>query len=145
MTYRANGRSPWFGVGRDSSLQVLWEDGERVFHREWRDDANGDRHAVLAVRPAAEHPPPDSLNRLTHEYGLKAGLDAGVAVVRPELVRERWRTLLLLEDPGGEPLARLLGPPMEIGRFLRLAVELSAALGRLHARGLIHKDIKPAN
>ena len=34
---------------------------------------------------------------------------------------------------------------MEIGRFLRLAVALSAALGRLHQRGLIHKDIKPAN
>jgi serine/threonine protein kinase len=34
---------------------------------------------------------------------------------------------------------------MEVGRFLRLAVALSAALGRLHARGLIHKDIKPAN
>jgi serine/threonine protein kinase len=28
---------------------------------------------------------------------------------------------------------------------LRLGVSLSAALGRLHARGLIHKDIKPAN
>src|SRR6202030_1791433 len=35
--------------------------------------------------------------------------------------------------------------PMEIGRFLRLAVALSAALGRLHGKGLIHKDIKPAN
>ena len=34
---------------------------------------------------------------------------------------------------------------MEVGRFLRLAVALSAALGRLHERGLIHKDIKPAN
>src|SRR5262249_56697075 len=28
---------------------------------------------------------------------------------------------------------------------LRLAVALSAALCRLHERGLIHKDIKPAN
>jgi serine/threonine protein kinase len=29
--------------------------------------------------------------------------------------------------------------------FLQLAVALSAALKRLHGRGLIHKDIKPAN
>ena len=35
--------------------------------------------------------------------------------------------------------------PMEIGRFLRLAVSLTGALGRLHGRGLVHKDIKPAN
>jgi serine/threonine protein kinase len=53
--------------------------------------------------------------------------------------------MLVLRDPGGEPLDHLLGPPLEVGRFLRLAVALSGALGRLHQRGLIHKDIKPAN
>jgi serine/threonine protein kinase len=51
---------------------------------------------------------------------------------------------LLLEDQGGEPLERLLDGPMELGRFLRVAASLAAALGRLHERGLVHKDIKPA-
>ena len=37
------------------------------------------------------------------------------------------------------------GQPMEMGRFLPLAVALSGALGQLHARGLIHKDIKAPN
>jgi PAS domain S-box-containing protein len=60
-------------------------------------------------------------------------------------VRERGRTMLAVEYTGGEPLDRLIGQPMEIGRFLRLAVALSAALGQLHGRGLIHKDLKPAN
>jgi hypothetical protein len=49
--------------------------------------------------------------------------------------------MLVLEDPGGEPLDRLLGQPMELSRFLRFAVGLVAALGKLHQRGLIHKDI----
>jgi serine/threonine protein kinase len=53
--------------------------------------------------------------------------------------------MVVLEDPGGELLDRLLGKPMEPGRFLRLAVNLAAALGKLHQRGLIHKDIKPAD
>src|SRR5271157_5756326 len=53
--------------------------------------------------------------------------------------------MLVLEDPGGEPLDRLLGQPMELSRFLRFAVGLASALGKLHQRGLIHKDIKPAN
>jgi PAS domain S-box-containing protein len=53
--------------------------------------------------------------------------------------------MLVLRDPGGEPLDRLLGPPLEAGRFLRLAIALSGALGRLHQRGLVHKDIKPTN
>ena len=34
---------------------------------------------------------------------------------------------------------------MEVGGFLRIAVGVAAALGKVHQRGLIHKDIKPAN
>jgi PAS domain S-box-containing protein len=131
------------GADLAGSLTVLWEDGERVLCRGWRDD--GDRTAVLAVLSASEHPTPSFIDRLAHEYGLKDELD-GRSAVRPlALVREHGRTVLLLEDPGGEPLDRLLDQPMEIGRFLRLAIALSAALRRLHERGLIHKDIKPAN
>jgi PAS domain S-box-containing protein len=137
--------SPSFGADADSSLQVLWEDGERVFCKGWRDTADGDRNAVLAVLPAEEHPTPGSLNRLTHEYGLKDDLDGAWAVRPLELVRERGRTMLVLEDTGGEPLNRLIGAPMEVGRFLRLAVAISAALGGLHERGLVHKDIKPTH
>jgi PAS domain S-box-containing protein len=53
--------------------------------------------------------------------------------------------VLLLEDCGGDPLTRLLGRPLELTHFLHLAIEISAALGRVHAKGLIHKDVKPAN
>ena len=95
--------------------------------------------------PAREHPTLESINRLTHEYELKDYLAADWALRPVELVRERGRTMLVVEYAGGEPLDRLIGEPMEIGRFLRLAVALSAALGRLHGRGLIHKDINPAN
>ena len=137
--------SSGFGADDDRSLQVLWADGEYVFCRRGREGADGDHHAVLAVLPAAEHPTPASLHRLTHEYALKDDLDEAWAVRPLELVREGGRTMLLLKDPGGEPLDRLIGRPMEIGRFLRLAVALSAVLGRLHERGLVHKDLKPAN
>ncbi|HWN48548.1 MAG TPA: protein kinase, partial [Xanthobacteraceae bacterium] len=133
------------GAGGTSSLTVLGEDGERVLCRGWRDDGNGVRTAVLAVLSASEHPTPGLVDRLAHEYGLKDELDARSAVRPLALVREHGRTMLLLEDPGGEPLDRLLGRPMEMGRFLRFAAGISAALRQLHQRGLIHKDIKPAN
>ena len=48
-------------------------------------------------------------------------------------------------DPGVEPLERLIGDPMEVERFLRLATGIAGALGKAHQRGLVHKDVKPAN
>jgi PAS domain S-box-containing protein len=131
----------------NSGFQVLWEDGERVFCRE---NNQGNSHGndttrVLAVRPASEHPAPAVLDRLAHEYELRDELDPAWAAKPLKLLRERGQTILLLQDPGGEPLDRLLGAPMEVERFLRLAIGIAVALGKLHQRGLVHKDIKPVN
>src|SRR5882762_528487 len=137
--------SPSLAAGGVSRLTVLLEDGERVLCRGWRGDGDGDGTTVLAVLSASEHPAPAFVDQLAHEYGLKDELD-GRSAARPlALVREHERIMLLLEDPGGGPLARLLGHPMEMGRFLRFATGLSAALRHVHEHGLIHKDIKPAN
>jgi hypothetical protein len=100
---------------------------------------------VLAVLPAVKHPTPAVLDRLAHEYELRDALDATWAAKPFKLLREEGQTILLLHDPGGEPLDRLTGSPMALSVFLRLAVALSGALAQLHARGLVHKDIKPTN
>jgi PAS domain S-box-containing protein len=134
-----------FGAQRDDGLHVLWQDGERVFCRTSRISADGNQGSVLVVLPAAEHPTPASLDRLAHEYNLRDELDGGWAVRPLALERERGRTVLVLEDSGGEQLDRLLGARMEVGRFLRLAIGIVTALGKAHRRGLIHKDLKPAN
>jgi len=143
---RESGRlnpSSQFDVDRVSDLQVLWEDGERVLCRGSR-ATEGSRGAVLSVRPA-ERASPAALDRLAHEYALRDELDCGWAAKPLALAREGGRTKLLLDDPGGEPLARLIGEPMEVERFLRLAIGIVAAIGGAHQRGLVHKDVKPAN
>jgi predicted ATPase/signal transduction histidine kinase len=123
-------------------LETLREDGEFVLYRSrWK----GDLPADLVLAPVLEHPSIGSLKRLEHEYSLRPELDSDWAVRPLTLVRREGRPMLILEDPGGEPLDRLLGQPMELSRFLRFAVGLAAALGKLHQQGLIHKDIKPAN
>jgi serine/threonine protein kinase len=50
-----------------------------------------------------------------------------------------------LEDPGGVLLDQLLNQPLDLAFSLRLAIGLSTAIDQLHQRGIIHKDIKPAN
>ncbi|MCC8935668.1 AAA family ATPase [Bradyrhizobium sp. Arg68] len=129
----------------DGSSQILWEDGERVICRGWRLGDDGNRNAVLVVMPAAEHPSRASLDRLIHEYALKDELDGTWAVKPLELTSDVPRPALVLEDTGGRALHQLLGEPMEVGGFLRLAIRISTTLSGLHQRGLVHKDIKPAN
>src|SRR3981189_1629255 len=85
------------------------------------------------------------VERLRHEYALKAELDADWAARPVALTRYNGRMTLVLEDPGGAPLDRLLGRPLDLSHFLRIAIPLAGVLRRVHERGLIHKDIKPAN
>jgi serine/threonine protein kinase len=146
LAVRHNSPSPFAGEGEHSSgHQVLWEDGERVFCRGWRLGRDGGRSAVLVVLPVAAHPSKSILDRLTHEHGLKEESDGPWAVRPLEIVRDGGRTVLVLEDiPRFEPLDRVLAAPMEVASFLHLAIGIAEAVGKMHQRGLVHKDIKPA-
>jgi PAS domain S-box-containing protein len=130
---------------RFGQMQMLWQDGDRAFYRASRDEPGGARLTFMLVIPVSENPAAEILDRLAHAYDLRNRLVAPWAVRPLDLVRERGRTMLVLEDPGAEPLHRLLGAPMEVGKCLRLAEALAAALQGLHERGLIHKDINPSN
>jgi serine/threonine protein kinase len=105
----------------------------------------GDRSPLLVLTPAAEHPAPASLRHLEHAYELRDALDPMWAARPVALSNYRGRLMLLLEDPGGEVLEHLLGQPLDLTQFLRVAIGLAVALGGLHARDLVHKDIKPSN
>jgi PAS domain S-box-containing protein len=132
-----------FGAERDGRLQVLWADGERRLCRVRREGEDGAGSVALVLLPASEHPSPGFLDRLAHEYEMRDAL-AGAWAVRP-LALERESFMLVLEDPGGEPLERLLGAPMAVASFLPLAAGIAASLGKFHARGLVHKDLTPAH
>lgn len=123
--------------------ELLWRDAERSLYRGRHRDSEGRMVPVLAVHPSTSPPQLGSIDRLAHEFGLRAHLESSWAARPMEFLRER--SVLLLADPGGELLARLVGAPMEPSSFLRLAIGLSKAVAGLHARGIIHKDIKPGN
>ena len=126
-----------------SDLQVLWRDDEKILCRRSGGVAGADTATVLAIIPLSERPSSSVLDRLAHEYHLREDLDASWAVRPLELFIEAGRTALMMEDPGGEPLQGLLRSPMNLSSFLRLAIDVTAVLGKVHQRGLVHKDIKP--
>jgi PAS domain S-box-containing protein len=108
----------------------------------YRGSGNGLTPILLV---AAEETSPGCVERLEHEYALRSELDADWAARPVALTRDDRRLTLVLEDSGGAPLDRLLGRPLDVSHFLRIAIPLAGALRQVHERGLIHKDIKPAN
>jgi predicted ATPase len=119
-------------------LETLRDDGEFALHRARQPNNPVPVLALVAGRPML-------IKRLEHEYALADELDSSWAARPLALVREKGSATLVLEDSGGEPFDRLLKQRLEPIQFLRLAINLAAVVGQVHRRGLIHKDIKPAN
>lgn len=104
---------------------------------------------VLAIAVAADQASQQSMRRLEHEYSLANELGPAWAARPLALTRRQGQLILILDDPGGEPLDRLMlrqgTQPFALDRSLRIAIGLAAAIGQAHRQGLVHKDLKPAN
>jgi len=129
-------------------LETLSDDGVLVLSRAVGDDTG--KAPFLVVAPSGPMPVPGSLARLQHFHELRDELDPAWATPPRALVQHEGRLILLLDEPRDEGgaatlLSRAVGTAWEPAPFLRVASGIAAALGRLHARGLVHKDIRPAN
>ena len=123
-------------------LEALREDPEFVLYRGGN---NVQLPSILVLSPAPEFPALESLERLEHEYSLRQELDPAWSARPMIMARHGDRTVLVLEDPSGVPLEQLLDEQLDLASSLRLSIGLSTAIDQLHQRGIIHKDIKPAN
>jgi predicted ATPase/signal transduction histidine kinase len=89
---------------------------------------------------------PVELTRYKQEYAITQQL-AGTGVIQV-LGLEEWGPswVMILEDFGGRSLAALSdGQPWTIANFLRVAIPITAIVGRIHRAQVIHKDLNPQN
>src|SRR5271166_4048529 len=86
---------------------------------------------------------PDAERRARHEAAILERL-RGVAGVIQLADAPRYRGSVVLADAGGTSLAEA-GKPLPVDDLAGLAVGLARAVAGMHRRGIMHRDITPAN
>jgi signal transduction histidine kinase/predicted ATPase len=86
---------------------------------------------------------PDAQRRLQHELAMLERL-RGVAGVAQLVDAPRYPGSIVLADAGATSLAGL-AKPLAVDDLIGLAMELARAVGGIHRRGVMHRDITPAN
>jgi predicted ATPase/signal transduction histidine kinase/tRNA A-37 threonylcarbamoyl transferase component Bud32 len=99
---------------------------------------------ILKVADPKRHRAQDR-ERIRNEFEIGRSLSGKVAIKPLALETYEGMPAVVLPDLGTRSLDRQLGAPMEIGRFLGLAVRIARCLEGIHKQGIIHKDLKPAN
>lgn len=88
---------------------------------------------------------PDFIRRFEAEAQLVARLEHPQIVPLYDYWRDQGGAFLVMRLMRGGSLHALLGQRWELAAALRLADEVAAALHAAHRRGVVHRDVKPAN
>ncbi|MDJ0841915.1 MAG: protein kinase, partial [Acidobacteriota bacterium] len=86
------------------------------------------------------------INRFRRELALGTALIDDHVIRYHGLENHDMGPVLVIEDFGAIALNEYMPRQgMTLLPFLRLAIQLARGLGAIHRRGIVHKDIKPAN
>jgi signal transduction histidine kinase/DNA-binding response OmpR family regulator len=91
-------------------------------------------------------PDPRTLAKLRHEHALLCDLEGTGCVRALGIVPHGHGLALVLDRWGDASLDVVLARgPLPLGVALRLGAALARVLGRVHRRGVVHRDVKPQN
>ncbi|MCB0166358.1 MAG: AAA family ATPase [Anaerolineae bacterium] len=123
--------------------EKLYESGNSLVYRARREV--DDRPVVLKMLKEA-YPSPRRIAWFKREYEVTRSLDVAGVIDVYGLESDQNRWVIILEDFGGESLARLnRAGKFSLDDFLKLALNVTEVLGQIHQQQIIHKDINPAN
>ena len=105
----------------------------------------GRRVALKVISPELAHD--DAFRtRFERESRLAASIDhPNVVPIYEAGEAEGLLYLAMRHVPGSDLKAALAGGPLEPGRAVAVVAQIGAALDAAHARGLVHRDVKPGN
>ncbi len=123
--------------------EKIYESSNSIIYRGYRE---ADKQPVIFKTLNQSHPSPQKIAWFKREYEIIQNLKLMGVVKAYDLGKVRQQWVMVLEDFGGESLARLgLVGELDLEDFLPLAIQIVNILGQVHQLRIMHKDINPAN
>jgi len=129
-------------------LSQIYESANSVVYRAIREQDN--QSVVLKVLKE-DYPTPQELTRYKQEYEITRNLNLDGIVKAYNLEPYQRSLVIILEDFGASSLKQWIDDRVEatyalpLPQFLKIAIQISDVLGKIHAANVIHKDINPSN